>query len=118
MTTTEITATPVAPAAPPAPARPAPRPDLDADKAGTGEKILIATFVVVPMLALIAAVPLAWGWGITWQTVVIAVVFYMVSGLGISMAFTGTSPTRPSRRTGASRSRWRSPAAWPSRARC
>jgi stearoyl-CoA desaturase (delta-9 desaturase) len=87
MTTTEITATPVAPAAPPAPARPAPRPDLDADKAGTGEKILIATFVVVPMLALIAAVPLAWGWGITWQTVVIAVVFYMVSGLGISMGF-------------------------------
>jgi stearoyl-CoA desaturase (delta-9 desaturase) len=39
------------------------------------------------MLALIAAIPLAWGWGLGWHDVVIAIVFYMISGLGISMGF-------------------------------
>jgi stearoyl-CoA desaturase (delta-9 desaturase) len=87
MTTTETAVTPVAALRPLAPTRPAPRPDLDPDKAGTGEKILIATFVVVPMLALIAAVPLAWGWGVGWHDIVIAAVFYTISGLGISMGF-------------------------------
>jgi stearoyl-CoA desaturase (delta-9 desaturase) len=87
MTTTETAVTPVAALRPLAPGRPAPRPDLDPDKAGTGEKILIATFVVVPMLALIAAVPLAWGWGVGWHDIVIAAVFYTISGLGISMGF-------------------------------
>ena len=87
MTTTETAETHVAVLAPPAPARPGPRPDLDPGKAGAGEKILIAVFVAVPMLALIAAVPLAWGWGIGWHDIVIAVAFYMISGLGISMGF-------------------------------
>src|ERR1035437_10563451 len=87
MTTTETPVTPVAALRPLAPARPAPRPDLDPDKAGLGEKILIAPFVVLPMLALIAAVPLAWGWGVGWHDIVIAVVFYMISGLGISTGF-------------------------------
>ena len=39
------------------------------------------------MLALIAAIPLAWGWGLGWHDIVIAVVFYLISGLGISMGF-------------------------------
>jgi len=38
-------------------------------------------------LALVAAVPLAWGWGLGWREIVIAVVFYAISGLGISMGF-------------------------------
>ena len=54
---------------------------------GAGEKILIAIMVAVPMLALIAAIPLAWGWGLGWHDVVIAVVFYYISGLGIAMGF-------------------------------
>ncbi len=70
-----------------APGRPAPRPDLEPEKIGPGEKVLIAIFVVVPMLALIAAVPLAWGWGAGWHDMVIAVVFYVISGLGISMGY-------------------------------
>ena len=39
------------------------------------------------MLALLAAIPLAWGWGLGWHDIVIAVVFYVISGLGISMGF-------------------------------
>jgi stearoyl-CoA desaturase (Delta-9 desaturase) len=64
-----------------------PRSDLQDEPKGRFEKIMVALFVVVPMLALIAAVPLAWGWGLGWREAVIAVAFYYVSGLGISMGF-------------------------------
>jgi stearoyl-CoA desaturase (Delta-9 desaturase) len=74
--------------APPQPARPAgPRPDLEPEPSSTVERILVATFVAVPMLALLAALPLAWGWGLGWHDVVLAIVFYAISGLGISMGF-------------------------------
>jgi stearoyl-CoA desaturase (delta-9 desaturase) len=63
------------------------RPDLEPEPGSTFERVLVATFVAVPMLALLAAVPLAWGWGLGWHDIVIAVVFYAVSGLGISMGF-------------------------------
>jgi stearoyl-CoA desaturase (Delta-9 desaturase) len=76
----------VAPAQAASPA--APRPDFEAKGNGLGARVLIATFVGIPMLALIAAVPLAWRWGlISWPDVVLAVIFYEVSGLGISMGF-------------------------------
>jgi stearoyl-CoA desaturase (Delta-9 desaturase) len=73
--------------APPPTGRPAARPDIDPEKSGTGERILVATFVAVPMLAVVAAVPLAWGWGLGWRDIVLAVAFYYISGLGISMGF-------------------------------
>ena len=43
-----------------------------------------AIFIAVPFLALVAAVPVAWGWGLRWHDVVIAIVFYVLSGLGIT----------------------------------
>lgn len=52
-----------------------------------GEQTALYIFVVVPFLALLAAVPLAWGWGISWTDVVLAVVFYAVSGTGITVGF-------------------------------
>src|ERR1700689_5904909 len=64
---------------------PGPIPDLLPEPTGAGEKTLVAIFVAVPFLALIAAVPLAWGWGLGWHDIVIAIAFYLVSGLGISM---------------------------------
>jgi stearoyl-CoA desaturase (Delta-9 desaturase) len=79
--------TPPAPLAPPAGTRSGPIPDLRPEPIGSGEKFLVGTFVIVPMLALLAAVPLAWGWGLGWHDIVIAVVFYAISGLGISMGF-------------------------------
>jgi len=86
MTTTELPSATTA-ARPPAPAPPVPRPEIEPEPAGPVEKILIATFVVVPTLALIAAIPVAWGWGMGWHDVILALVFYAISGLGISMGF-------------------------------
>ena len=87
-TPTTSAAIPEAGAAPPASARRRTRPDIDPEPSGTGERILVGVFVAVPMLALLAAVPLAWVWGLLgWTEIVIAVVFYAISGLGISMGF-------------------------------
>ncbi|HXB50917.1 MAG TPA: acyl-CoA desaturase, partial [Streptosporangiaceae bacterium] len=49
------------------------------------ERVLVGVFVAVPLLALIAAVPLAWGWGLGWHDVIIAISFYYIAGLGVSV---------------------------------
>ncbi|MFF7751522.1 acyl-CoA desaturase [Streptomyces sp. NPDC007971] len=52
-----------------------------------GEQLLIGVFVGVPFLALLAAVPLAWRHGLSPVDLALAVVFYLVSGLGITVGF-------------------------------
>jgi stearoyl-CoA desaturase (delta-9 desaturase) len=51
------------------------------------EQALVVAFMVVPLLALAAAVPLAWGWGLSWLDVVLAVVLYFLTGLGVTVGF-------------------------------
>jgi stearoyl-CoA desaturase (Delta-9 desaturase) len=68
-------------------ARPAARPDLDEGANSFGQRILVGIFVAVPTLALIAAIPLAWGWALGWHDVVIALVFYWLSGLGVTVGY-------------------------------
>jgi stearoyl-CoA desaturase (delta-9 desaturase) len=51
------------------------------------EQALVVAFMVVPLLALAAAVPLAWGWGLTWLDVGLAVTFYYLTGLGVTVGF-------------------------------
>ncbi|MDQ3765644.1 MAG: acyl-CoA desaturase [Actinomycetota bacterium] len=51
------------------------------------EHILVHVFTIVPILALLAAVPLAWGWGLSWLDVGLAVGFYLFSGLGVTVGF-------------------------------
>jgi stearoyl-CoA desaturase (delta-9 desaturase) len=51
------------------------------------EQISLTVFLVVPFLAVLAAVPLTWGWGLSWRDVVIGTVMYYVSGLGVTVGF-------------------------------
>jgi stearoyl-CoA desaturase (Delta-9 desaturase) len=66
--------------------RPTPAPLTDGRKSGT-EQALVVAFMVLPLLALAAAVPLAWGWGLSWLDVGLAVAFYVLSGLGVTVGF-------------------------------
>jgi stearoyl-CoA desaturase (delta-9 desaturase) len=54
---------------------------------GVAPQIAVYVFVIVPLLALIAAIPFAWGWGLGWTDVVLAAVFYVISGLGITVGY-------------------------------
>jgi stearoyl-CoA desaturase (delta-9 desaturase) len=86
--TTDIVGTPTPAAEPPPARRPGPLPETEPVEGLTAHRALIATFTGVPMLALVAAVPVAWIWGfLDWQTVLVGVIFYLVSGLGIAMGF-------------------------------
>jgi stearoyl-CoA desaturase (delta-9 desaturase) len=51
--------------------------------------ILVAlwAFVIVPFVALIVAVPVAWGWGLSWLDASMALVMYIVGGFGIGVGF-------------------------------
>jgi stearoyl-CoA desaturase (delta-9 desaturase) len=70
------------------PTRPAggARPIL-AGRRGLAPHIAVYVFVLLPLVALVVAVPFAWGWGLTWVDVAIALVFYVVSGLGITVGY-------------------------------
>jgi Fatty-acid desaturase len=44
-------------------------------------------FVIIPFLALVAAVPVAWGGWLGWTDVAIALVMYATAGLGVTVGF-------------------------------
>ena len=70
-----------------APTKKAPaQPILDGKKPRF-EFLIVHAFVLLPMLALVAAVPLAWGWGLSWLDVGLAVGFYFLSGFGVTAGF-------------------------------
>jgi stearoyl-CoA desaturase (delta-9 desaturase) len=51
------------------------------------EQYALALFIVVPLAALLSSGFVLWGHGLSWVDVVIAVVFYAVSGHGITIGF-------------------------------
>ena len=51
------------------------------------ENFLVKLFAVVPLLAVAAAVPLAWGWGLSWVDVALAAFFYFFTCLGVTVGF-------------------------------
>ena len=65
----------------------APRPDVEPEPSSRLDRFLVGLFVVVPLLAVLAAVPLAWGWGLGWHDIVIGFVFYVIAGFGVTMGF-------------------------------
>ena len=62
--------------------------DIDEENPKTrAQQLLIGVFVFLPMVALIAAIPFAWGWGLNWRDILVAAVFYWVSGLGVTVGY-------------------------------
>jgi stearoyl-CoA desaturase (delta-9 desaturase) len=51
------------------------------------EQVLLTLFAGVPILAVFAAIPVAWGWGLGWHDILIAFAFYAISGHGITIGF-------------------------------
>ena len=66
--------------------RTSPQPMMDRDKSGV-EQLALYLVVLIPFLALIAAVPVAWGWGLGWVDVILFVVLYAGTGHGITIGF-------------------------------
>ncbi|PKK15391.1 acyl-CoA desaturase [Thermomonospora sp. CIF 1] len=64
-----------------------PLPDIEPDRAGTGERVLIGLFTGVPFLALFAAVPMAWGNFLGWVDIALMAVFYLVTAAGITVGY-------------------------------
>jgi stearoyl-CoA desaturase (delta-9 desaturase) len=64
----------------------APKPVFEGGKR-PGEQAMLYTFVIVPFVAFLAVIPVAWGWGIGWTDVALMVSFYAVSILGVTMGF-------------------------------
>jgi stearoyl-CoA desaturase (delta-9 desaturase) len=50
-------------------------------------QVLLGLFLIVPFVALLAAVPVMWGWGLSWQDAVIAASMYAICGLGVTVGF-------------------------------
>ncbi|MGH8791304.1 MAG: acyl-CoA desaturase [Stackebrandtia sp.] len=63
-----------------------PKPLTDG-KQSVGTLIGLWFVVALPFAALIAAVPVAWGWGLNWVDLSLAFVMYMVSGMGVTIGF-------------------------------
>ncbi|MEU0534614.1 acyl-CoA desaturase [Amycolatopsis tolypomycina] len=66
--------------------RTAPKP-LISHRRGTGEMLVLKTFLLVPFVALLVAVPLVWGWGMTWIDLILAAAFYVFATLGVTVGF-------------------------------
>jgi stearoyl-CoA desaturase (Delta-9 desaturase) len=77
----------IAPVTTPTPSPPQPRSEIELSPKGMVEKILMAVFIVVPLLAVVTAVPFAWGWGVGWSDIAIMFVLYAVSGLGVTVGY-------------------------------
>src|SRR2546421_12140689 len=69
-----------------APPRDGPQPMLSGEKTRS-QTLLVKIFAIVPLLALIAAVPIAWGWGLGWLDVGLALGFYTLTCLGVTVGF-------------------------------
>jgi stearoyl-CoA desaturase (delta-9 desaturase) len=60
---------------------------LGGERKKVWEQVALGAFIAVPFVALVAAIPVAWGWGLSWRDIAIAVVMYIISGHGVTVGF-------------------------------
>ncbi len=61
--------------------------DVEETPPSTLLKLMIVVFIVIPLMAVIAAIPVAWQGWLSWTDVVIFLVFYVLSAGGITVGF-------------------------------
>lgn len=66
---------------------PLPLATMAGDTQGVAERLALAAFIVVPFVALVAAVPVAWGWGVGWRDLAIMTVMYFLTCHGITVGY-------------------------------
>ncbi|MET7388023.1 acyl-CoA desaturase [Streptomyces sp. NPDC005529] len=60
---------------------------LGGEKKGSLEQLTLLGFIAVPFVALLAAVPLAWGWGVSWLDLGLLVFFYYLGCHGVTIGY-------------------------------
>ncbi|MCW2638300.1 MAG: acyl-CoA desaturase [Dactylosporangium sp.] len=60
---------------------------LTVGKQSAGILVALWAFVLLPFAAVVAAVPVAWGRGLSWLDVAMVVTLYVISGMGIGTGF-------------------------------
>jgi len=67
-------------------ARSGPKP-VDGEKRPMPAHVSVYAFAIVPFVAALIAVPMVWGWGVSWLDLSLAVFFYTLSILGVTVGF-------------------------------
>jgi stearoyl-CoA desaturase (Delta-9 desaturase) len=57
------------------------------DRRRTSAHTSVYAFIIVPFVAIIAAVPMAWGWGLSWLDLTLAGGWYTLTMLGVTVGF-------------------------------
>jgi stearoyl-CoA desaturase (delta-9 desaturase) len=63
------------------------RATLGADEQSRKEQVALALFIAVPFLAVLAAIPVAWGGWLGWSDVAITVFMYWLTGHGVTVGY-------------------------------
>jgi stearoyl-CoA desaturase (delta-9 desaturase) len=61
--------------------------EMLAGKRPLAAQISVYLFVAIPMIALVAAIPFAWGWGLSWLDIALGVGGYTFTILGVTVGF-------------------------------
>lgn len=77
----------LAPEAPVTPAEPIDNRAAEQVAQSAGMKTAIAIFIIVPLIAVALAIPVAWGGFLGWSDVIIGFVFYVITGAGITLGY-------------------------------
>ncbi|MEU8791205.1 fatty acid desaturase [Streptomyces sp. NPDC048643] len=60
---------------------------LGGERKGSLEQLTLLLFIAVPFVALLAAVPLTWGWGVSWLDLGLLVFFYYLGCHGVTIGY-------------------------------
>jgi stearoyl-CoA desaturase (delta-9 desaturase) len=66
---------------------PTSRPQFESERKSVAEQVLLTIFVAVPLLAVAAAVPVAWGGWLSWTDVILTAIFYVIPAAGITIGY-------------------------------